>query len=495
MEAWYTLARLPLADHLLSRTGAGWRESKDIVVSVDWVSTLRWGLDHYAFITYLIRGRRLVAATLSARMFLERWTLNVADYHDLTPHEGESDADFITRTWDCYKHISADHDMGRYWKLMSEHLHGRPTLEDTVAADGTTIAQFLVTVSGLALQQVLGAIQGHADANGLAKMADKLYKSPVNPKSLSSWNENELIAKSLHQLDFVFTNSDPASLLSFEADGYRRLIDDPSNGRAWRDSFSLDHAVLAFVERRGRAIDVARNAFAREAQVLGDDFSPGSLNARLYRYIGIGEVTRLLATEAPTEHERRALSAAADALESAWYVWLEDSDLSLGCIRVLLEQTSRARAHRLKRNRAERLENLGVAAAPTRWLELAGFKRLASYNRALGQFAHIRLNLQLDGARTLLERLQPAPGEHAKFTTRGEALNEGAYLLAHEVAARLDQVAPSLTELFRMTVTLTPAEDHEAALADMLDRSLGLRETNLGPSIFRRPTAEERAAQ
>ena len=110
-----------------------------------------------------------------------------------------------------------------------------------------------------------------------------------------------------------------------------------------RDTLSLQLAQMAFVERRGRAIDVAREAFAAEAQALGDNFDPGSLNARLFRYIGIAEMARLLADVTAPGAERSALHAAASALESAWYVWLEDSDLSLGCVRVLRAGCSRSR--------------------------------------------------------------------------------------------------------------------------------------------------------
>lgn len=489
IDAWYQLAKLPLADYLLSRTGAGWPPSKDVIVSVDWVSTMRWGLDHFVFLTYLVRGGRFVAAALTARMFLERWTLNVAHHHGVEPRRGESDAEFITRAWSAYPDLAAAHDMGRYWSRLSEYLHGRPALEDATPDNDTSIAQFIATVGGVTLTQVLGAVRVHAEANQLGRLATTLHKDPVEPHSHSSWHEDPLVVKSLHQMDFGFASSDVATELSVQGARYRRLMDDRTAGRILRDSLSLDLARMAFIERRGRAVDVARENFDREAKLFGDEFDPWSLNARLFRYIGIGELARLIADQAQSDYERRALCSAADALDSAWYVWLEDTDLSLACIRVLLEQTSRARAHRIKVSRAEALENLAISPAPSRWLELAGFRRLAAYNRALGQFAHIQETMRLFGARTILEKVQAIPGEDPRLTARGDALNEAAYLLAHEISARLDERLPWLTSLFRDTVTLKPADDHEAALVDMLERSLGHRESDLGPNVFVKPEA------
>ncbi|WP_155771566.1 hypothetical protein [Mycobacterium asiaticum] len=487
MDAWYGLANVPLADHLLSRTGAGWPPSKDVVVSVDWVSTMRWGLDHFVFLTYLVRGGRFVAAALTARMFLERWSLNVAHHHGVEPRDGESDADFITRAWAVYPELSSAHDMGRYWRLLSEYLHGRAALEEAIAADSISLGEFIATVGRVTLTQVLGAIRVHAEAHGLTALAATLHKYSAVPLTHDSWSEDPLLVNSLHQMDFGFTMSEVATALSEEASKYRNLVGDRAAGPMLRDTLSIGLGRLAFVERRGRAIDVARDNFRHEANLFGADFDPGSLNARLFRYIGIGELARLMAFATPSNNERRALLSAADALESAWFVWLEDSDLSLACVRVLLEQTSRARAHRLKSSRAQALEKLPVSAAPSRWLELAGFRRLAAYNRALGQFAHIQQNLRLAGARTLLEKVQAAPGEYPEFTARGDALNEAAYLLAHELSTRLDDTMPWLTVMFREAVTLKPAEDHEAALADMLDRSLGHRDLDLGPNLFVTP--------
>ncbi|CDM77651.1 hypothetical protein MMARE11_35100 [Mycobacterium marinum E11] len=502
IDAWYDLAIIPLADHILSRTGAVWGPSKDVSFASDtWVSTMRWGLDHYVYVTYLLRCGRLVAAALATRMFLERWTLNVAHHHGVERKGDQTDAEFMTRAWSVYPELARDHDMGSYWRWLSEYLHGRTDVandglyraqHDTDDSDETShawLCRQVSVIAGITLRQVLGSVRVHAQAHGLASLSAKLFKEPVAALSHDSWDEGGAIRNSLHQLDYEFIWSESASALSTSADSYREFVDSRKASIPLRDSLSLDLARVAFVERRSRAIDMARYGFEHEREFFGEDFDPGTLNARLFRYIGIGEMATLCAEAVASAAEQRALRTAADALGAAWFVWLEDTDLSLGCVRILLEQTSRARAHRLKPSRAAGLEQLRVAPAPTRWLEIAGYKRLASYNRALGQFAHIQETIRLSGARSLLEQLQASPAEHPEHTARGDALDEAAYLLAYEVVSRLDQMNARLASLFRKAVTLRTDDEHEERLLSMLNRSLGHRLTDLGGNDFVRQNA------
>lgn len=493
METWYTLARLPLADHILSKTDAKWPLSKDITVCIDWPSTLRWGLDFYVYITYLIRSQRYVAAALAARMFLERWTLNLAHHHRVEPAEGESDAEFITRAWSVYPSIAGEHDMGLYWRWLSEYLHGRAELDiawtqhrrhGDPEADYQTIGDRIDVVARTALIQVFGAIRVYAADHNLEKLTATLLKDPAEPRTDATWDEGEQVTASAHHMDFRFVSSDAASDLSREGGRYREFVKGAAAASLFQKSIALEYARMAYLERRGRAVDAARESFRHEIDIYGDEFNPDSLHTRLFRYIGIGEMARLCGATEPSAPEFRALETAAWALEAAWFVWLEDSDLSLGCVRVLIEQTARARAYRLKPVRAQGLEQLTGGAAPIRWLEAAGFKRLGSYNQALGQFSHIQRSLRIQGARGLLEKLQSSPGEHSAYTARGDALDEAAYLLAHELLARLDQDNADIAAQFRATVTLREASEHEVRLVDMLERSLDERDSDLGPSAF-----------
>jgi hypothetical protein len=81
------------------------------------------------------------------------------------------------------------------------------------------------------------------------------------------------------------------------------------------------------------------------------------------------------------------------------------------CVRGVLEQACRARAHRVKPARAARVEDMGAAAGPARWLEAAGWRRLAVLGRALGEFAHVSF-------RPAAPRKRTRPREDTRWTRR-----------------------------------------------------------------------------
>lgn len=484
-SAWCHLALIPLADHVLSRAGAGWPNLKDLTAATSWLSTLRWGLDHYVYIAHSVRGGLLLGAALSTRMFLERWTLNVAHHHGILRGPDESDAAFMTRAWNVYPHIDGNRDVGLYWRWLSEYLHGRPELEgafESADAAGTT-ADKIIAIANIALDQVLGGVRVVGEEYGMTALTSTLFKSPVETNGHGYHPQSEAIAMCLHQLDFEFTMSEPASSLVAEGRKYRQTIGDRNLARHLKTTFSFPLGEKAFIERRGRAIETARAAFRIEMKMLGNAFDPPYLASRLFRYITISQMADVVA-ESLQGPESLALRRASEALGSAWRAWLDDSDLTLGCLRVILEQTARARAHRLKQNRSEKLESLATAPAPSRWMELAGFRRLAAYNRALGEFAHIRTNTRQSGARQLLVEMQTPNTPNPNQTARGQALDEATYLLAHEIALRLDQHFPRVATEFRRRVTLTNSVDHEKLVADLLDRVLGLRDHDFGEPDF-----------
>lgn len=183
------------------------------------------------------------------------------------------------------------------------------------------------------------------------------------------------------------------------------------------------------------------------------------------------------------------LRTAAAALQSAWWLWLEDTDDAMPCVRGVLEQTSRARAHRVKPARAARVEDTGAAASPARWLEAAGWKRLAVLGRALGEFAHVSFRARWSGARDALSAMQASSIPHPDSTARGHALDAASCLLAHEVAVRLDQACPAVGSAFRARVTGLGIDHHERYVEELLQRSLDLRGTDFGqPDLRPLPT-------
>jgi hypothetical protein len=235
----------------------------------------------------------------------------------------------------------------------------------------------------------------------------------------------------------------------------------------------------AMLERRGRAVQRARDAFAAEQESLGDEFEPQSLEVRLFQFIAIGEAA-FLAARWVSGNEADALRTAAAALHSAWWLWLEDTDDAMTCVRGVLEQTCRARAHRVKPARAARIEDMGAAASTARWLETAGRKRLAVLGRALGEFAHISFRARWSGARGALAALQADDIPRPDSTARRHALEVSASLLAHEVAARFDTACPAVGTAFRARVTLLGADEHERQIEELLQRSLEHRSADFG---------------
>jgi hypothetical protein len=131
----------------------------------------------------------------------------------------------------------------------------------------------------------------------------------------------------------------------------------------------------AMLERRGRAVQRAQEAFAAEEESLGYDFDPESLEVRLFQNIAIGEAA-FLAAEWTTGRGADALRTAAAALHSAWWLWLEDTDDAMTCVRGVLEQTCRARAHRVKPARAARIEGHRTCGQHG---ALAGDRRLEAF--------------------------------------------------------------------------------------------------------------------
>jgi hypothetical protein len=104
-------------------------------------------------------------------------------------------------------------------------------------------------------------------------------------------------------------------------------------------------------------------------------------------------------------------------------LWLEDTDVAMGCVRSVLEQTSRARAWRLNPAKATKLEHGLVVPAPGRWVESAGWGHISLLSSALGEFAHTLWPDGVAHARKLLGSLQITDYEFPEYTARGEALD------------------------------------------------------------------------
>jgi len=241
---------------------------------------------------------------------------------------------------------------------------------------------------------------------------------------------------------------------------------------------------MSIEERWARSIDEAKHSFVEERASTGDRFDPNAIAVTLIRYRCIAEMADLTSTLLQSERSS-GLQAAAAALESAWVLWLQDVDDSMVCMRTVLEATARARTHRTKPERAARLEARGRATAPHRWVEAAGWRRLAPFLRALGEFSHIQDRSRHDGSWDLLAQVQvDAIPEEAVHTARGHALAKVATMLAFETAASLEPTHPAMAAAFRSIVLDESESDAERALNEWLERASTFRDHDFGARLM-----------
>lgn len=483
LRAWEMLATVPPADAALSGMKAGWPDTVMFGGGETWVGQLRWALDESVRVCWLMRSGDTVGALVSARVFLERWTTNVASTHSVEKAAGENDSDFISRVWSVYPPIASRHDLGKYWAWISELLHGRPA--DATAFGSSDVDQLsavefeqieelhsrLAVVLEVATRQVRGAI-----SSALTPELQHLTTSLQSHRpELSAHTEPTEIVNGLHQLDHVVVSSPQARAIEVKGNRYRALVGSSPVAARLAEYFLPDMSGLAMLERRARVMRTAREAFLAEARKEGTNHKPAYLAARLFRYIAIGEAGLLVGSEL-AGHQRDALVTASIALRSAWRLWLEDTDHAMACLRVVVEQTARFRTHRLKPIRAAKLEARGSDVSPNRWLESSGWNRLASFGRVLGEFSHLTVRSQRAGARSILNLLQ---GDDAvPETARGRALTEVSYMLAYEILQHLDSNFPNIANAFRVDVTLRDPEEHEAGLTAWLESGLATREAD-----------------
>ncbi|MCP2323345.1 hypothetical protein HDA40_001852 [Hamadaea flava] len=486
------LCHVNRADAILSQFGEIWSLAPDgwIHGRQEWPAHVQWGADRYVeTIRHLGAGRSLAAAVI-ARSQLERWTINVADHHGVDPDDDRDTAAWITRVWQVYKHH--DLDMGRAWSELSEFLHGRGSLtagqqwersagevnRDRLPLGEETryLHHRIVEIEAATFAQVRGCVSTLALENGRAHWA-QLMRNDISILS-ATWHSRPVEIFS-HQLDATYANGPWAQKHAAVARGYRLSM------KLAAETDRVAHiepnaAMGCLIERRMRSVERFRHSLGKEQRLLGDEFDVGTLHTRLFRFIAITEAAELASYWAP-EAERIALRLAAGALRSAFHFWLEDTDLSLPCIRTLLEQTCVAHAWRQRPQRAQRVaDSTGARRSPARWIDAAGWKRAAILGKALGEFSHVSLRSRTNGARALLTAIQPDENPHKALTARRHALESAAYLLAFEVAERLHAVDPRLADGFRTEVTLMTAEEHLAATEDLLQRSQALRDYDFG---------------
>ena len=191
-------------------------------------------------------------------------------------------------------------------------------------------------------------------------------------------------------------------------------------------------------------------------------------------------LARWLRQDSGTRSSADAFAVCASGLRSAQWLWLEDDDRGMGCLRTVIEQVARARTWRLRPDRARKIE-ANPNSMPRDWVEGAGWRRLNLLNRALGEFAHGSTKTSWNAARNALVTIQHAEAlkeAHAQYTGRTHALNAMIFILAVECAAWADTFSSHLGDAYRRVVRVDDSRADKAIEA-LLNRAWEKRQTPL----------------
>jgi hypothetical protein len=212
-------------------------------------------------------------------------------------------------------------------------------------------------------------------------------------------------------------------------------------GRLYRDD---ELSTVVFGWHRMRSVNSANEALEWERGELGDDFDERNVIGRTVKWSVLSEMAAIVSLWLPGSPQQEAISVVASGTRSAYWLWLEDDDRAMAALRCVLEQTARARVHRLKSEKALKLEQQ-QKTTPRDWLEAAGWKRLTPLNTVLGEFAHTKDQSKWRAAHRLLAEFQTDVDDDAAiYTARGFALDFVASLAASEVASVIDGVSPAI---------------------------------------------------
>lgn len=477
--AWEYLSQVPKADAALIQAQRGTTRVGEEAADESWGESLEHQVEAYASVVQCLRSGLDYGFLIGARMVFERWSTNRSLSLGLRKQHNESDSDFYSRIW---ADVTGRWDTapGVHWAQVSEYLHGRAGMSEaskkyedlTQAGHGSALDKSIVnsalSLGFLASFQMLACVNGHAFARGVELGDDFVQKrakiltdsDPTWPKLL------EVVSWSTHPSDFIVLESMDEDFCSL-ANAYEALVARPSSMAVFINASLGIHLAGCLAKHRLNRLEVERDQLRWEMANLTNS-SIEYFGSLLYRYSAFSEMALMLGAEVGS-YSGDALRTAGMALNSAWRLWLDDDDLSVACVRAVFEQTARARAHRLKASKAERMESR--AQSPQRWLEAAGYNRLSPVGRALGEFSHYTAASRRSDARRLLVEAQADPPSQPEHTARGHLLQQAAYFLATEIAERLSGRYPHLWKEFADDVTLVELNDGHETIEDYLNIS------------------------
>ncbi|GAA2094635.1 hypothetical protein GCM10009823_13750 [Brevibacterium salitolerans] len=461
-----------------------------------WPDHLAWGLDSVAASVRLILAMQPVGAAVLARTQLERWSSNLQFNSGLDQASGEDTAAWLTRLWgspgaplpprtSIVGNLFADlsevmHGRGPLMPLVwldvaditdlpsPEHLRLVDTLTDTLVVSLTQLRSCLTSAAQakdrLALANVAAAIRLIAPTNGWARDVAATV-APLIPSHFASLDGQ----------------------VGALATGYIETIDSLRHGQEPENPSEL-WPLFAFGHQRYRALIAARMAFDHERDMLGERFGEHGIEKLMTKSVLSGEMAAMLAVWL---RQRNTVPLAADAfatcasaLRSAHWLWLEDDDRAMGCLRCVIEQLARARTWRLKPDRAAKIE-ARQNATPRDWIEASGWRRLRQLNWALGEFAHGSTDADWVRAREALVALQSDPqDELAQFTGRTHALTALSFMVSVECAAWTDKFSADLGKAYREVIRINN-DQANLAVEELLNQAWNARATRPRTSMGR----------
>lgn len=470
-----------------------------------WPDHLGWGLDSVAAAVRLMLAVQPVGAAVVSRTQLERWSSNLQFNSGLTQMPGEDIAAWLTRLWTSpgVPQIRRARSVGALFADLSEVLHGRGPLmplvwldiADVIAlptADHLRLMDTLTDAQIVSLTQLRNCLSTAADEKGWTVLAEIAAGTGLIAP-IQGWTPD--VAATVVPIipsHFAPLQGQLGALATGHAKtmhALRRGQDPEYPSEMW--------PLFAFGQQRFRALITARKAFEHERDLLGELSDEHGIEELGTEAVLSGEMAAMLALWL---RERNIVPLAADAfavcasaLRSAHWLWLEDDDRAMGCLRCVIEQLARARTWRIKPERAARIE-ASLNASPRNWIEGSGWRRLALMSRALGEFAHGSTSADWSLARDALVALQSdTQDELAKFTGRTHALSALIFMVSVECAAWVDQFSSELGGAYRNVIRINDDQANRA-IEELMNRAWNARATPLRAQRTTSPHDDRAAA-
>jgi len=453
----------------------------------DWVEHLAWGLDSIVQAVRLLLCLQPVGAAVIARTQLERWSANLAGNLGMTQEPGEDTIVWLDRLWSqpavTVAAASAPvRSAGQLFAELSEMIHGRGRLMALVWLDSADVSDPLDSAHVLSIETVCDALTVSLSQirAGLATLAagkswDVLAQTIAAVtliRRAEGWVP-DIKAHLLPMLPFVFAQSGVEAPTGASATGFHRAIAAMRTGRAVEEPTQIWPA-LAFGERRYRAAMTARRSFAAERVRFGAEFDSGGIESTHVESVLASEMAAMLGVWLRTDPTRQpaadAFVVCSSALRSAVWLWLEDDNRAMGCLRPVIDQLARVRTWRLKPAAAAKLESCSKTT-PRDWLEAAGWRRLNLVSRAFGEYVHGSGDVNRSAALAALISLQDDPADPlSKLTGRTHALTALIHYVQAESALWIREFDPDVATAYWRVIRQTEARA-EQGLERLLDRA------------------------